>query len=133
MNPNQFRWMMALTVLAGLLGGGVTHWLWMDQTAYAKKPGREVMVLRAEKFELVDKAGHEHGSLSMGPDGNPAFVLYDVDHNVRLVAELMANGNPRLFFSDQEGRIRNIVGTTADGSPILQLKGKDRQVIWSAP
>ena len=37
MNRNQFRGLMALTVLAGLLGGGVTHWLWMDQTAYAKK------------------------------------------------------------------------------------------------
>jgi hypothetical protein len=122
-----------LAILLGVaVGIMATSWL-PEKSAYAEKTAPHAKVLQAERFELVDDGGHEHASLGFGPDGNPSLVLFDVDHNVRVVVEMMADGNARMFFSDQEGKVRSVIGTAADGSPVLQLKGEDRQVIWSAP
>lgn len=120
-------------ILLGMAGGIIAVTWLPEKSAYAEKIAPHAKVIQAGRFELVDKGGHEHASLGFGPDGNPSMVLFDVDHNVRVVVEMMAEGNARMFFSDQEGKIRSVIGTDKDGSPVLQLKGPDRQVIWSAP
>ncbi len=133
MNHKQFTWTLVMTIVAAFLGGTLSTQLFSGTAAMADGSAHEGTVIKAGKFLLVDKGGHEHGSLAIGPDGNPSLILYDVDHNVRFVAELMAKGNPRLFFSDQNGKIRSVIGTSADGSPLLQLKDENRAIVWSAP
>jgi hypothetical protein len=133
MNQKQFAILIVVAMVTGLAGGSTSSWLLMGKPAFAQKTTPQVKVIRAEKFELVDKGGHEHGSLEIGPDGNPAFVLYDVDHHSRVVLDLMANGNARLFLSDQEGKIRSVLGLQIDGSPFLHLKDENRQIIWAVP
>jgi hypothetical protein len=133
MNQKQFALFGAVAVMTGLAGGAVSSWLLTGKPAFAQKTTPHEKVIQAEKFELVDKEGHEHGSLAISPDGNPAFVLYDVDHHSRVVLDLMANGNARLFLSDQEGKIRSVLGLQIDGSPFLHLKDENRQIIWAAP
>jgi len=133
MNRLQLALCIGFATLLGVATGiSATSWL-SEKSAYAEKTAPHAKVLQAERFELVDEGGHEHASLGLGPDGNPSLILYDVAHNVRVVVEMMADGNARMFFSDQEGKVRSVIGTAADGSPLLQLKGEDRQVIWSAP
>jgi hypothetical protein len=133
MKPSQSGWMLTLALIAGLAGGAAFQWLFTERPAFAEKTPLHEKVLKAEKFELVDEGGHEHASLAIGADGTPSMVLYDVDHSVRLVVELMAKGNARVFFSDQNGKIRHVLGTAEDGSPFIQFRDRERNVVWSAP
>jgi hypothetical protein len=54
---------------------------------FAEKTPGEATVIRAEKFEVVDKNGRVRGELGLRSDGVPVLRLYDED------------GNPRVGFS----------------------------------
>ena len=122
-----------LALAGGLAGGAVSGWLFTGEPAFAAKASDHAKILRAEKFELVDSGGHGHASLEMQPDGNPALILFDADHNVHAVLDMTGGGNPQLFLSDTKRKMRTIFGLANDGSPFLHLKDANRQVIGSAP
>jgi hypothetical protein len=78
---------VALALVSGLVGGSLSSQLLTGTPVFAEKTSRETTIIRAEKFEVVDKDGRVHGELGLRSDGTPVLRLYDED------------GNPRVGFS----------------------------------
>ncbi|HXG18061.1 MAG TPA: hypothetical protein VNN62_03165 [Methylomirabilota bacterium] len=83
---------------AGLVGGGVSSQFLAGTPALAEKTIQEPQVIRAEKFEVVDKNGRVRGELGLRSDGVPVLRLYDED------------GAPRVGFSPKadEGHLWSV-------------------------
>jgi hypothetical protein len=65
---------------------------------FAEKTPQETKIIRAEKFEVVDKDGKVRGELGLRSDGVPVLRLYDED------------GVPQVGFSPRgdEGRVWSV-------------------------
>src|SRR5262245_31109035 len=87
MSRQQHGLTVALALTSGLLGGVVSSQFLVGTPVFAQKAPRERQVIRAEKFEVVDKDGKVRGELGLRHDGVPILRLYDED------------GSPRVGFS----------------------------------
>ncbi len=85
---------VALALGSGLVGG-IASQFFTGTPALADKTSQEPQVIRAERFEVVDKNGVVRGELGLRGDGTPILRLYDED------------GNPQVGFSPKgdEGHV----------------------------
>ena len=77
MNGKQTVLIVAVALVAGLVGGVVASWFLMGAPVFAQKAPQPEKVLQAEKFELVDQAGKTRAGLRMAPNGRLGLDLYD--------------------------------------------------------
>lgn len=89
---------IVLGLISGLVGGAVSSPFLAGTPVFAEKALQEPKVIRAEKFEVVDKNGKVRGELGLRSDGTPILRLYDED------------GNPRVGLSpkNDEGQIWSV-------------------------
>jgi len=129
MSRKQYGLMLVLAVIAGLVGGVVSSFLFMGTPVFAQKT--EVAdIIRAKRFEVVDKDGKLHAALYLLA-GEPGLVLYD--KNEKPCAEFsLYNGEPGLSFRDKNSKSRFVLGLD-NGEPLLRFTDKNDKVIWSAP
>jgi hypothetical protein len=78
---------IVLGLISGLVGGVVASPFLAGTPVFAEKAFQEPKVIRAEKFEIVDKNGRVRGEFGLRSDGTPVLRLYDED------------GIPRVGFS----------------------------------
>ncbi len=119
-----------MAVFAGLLGGVVSSWLFVGTPVFAQKT--EVAgVIRAERFEVVDKNGKFRAVFYLW-EGEPSLALFDKNgKNPALLA--LENGKPLLALADKNEKRRAGLFLSADGEPYLGLFDQNGKVIWSAP
>jgi hypothetical protein len=92
-------------------------------------------VVRAQKFELVDRNGKERTVLAL-MDGQPVLALLDEKGLWRAALSLDSDGSPRLGLLDEKGKIRADLSLNPDGRPRLGLldeKGKIRADLSLSP
>jgi len=76
MNRKQHTLTIVLSLVAGLVGGVVSTQLFMGQPVFAEKKPTHQKVLRAERFELVDKEGFVWGKLEQMADGGVISINF---------------------------------------------------------
>jgi hypothetical protein len=87
MSSNQLGRTIAIALISGVSGGIGSSLFLVGTPVLAERTAQETKIIRAEKFEVVDKDGRVHGELGLRHDGVPVLRLYDED------------GNPRVGFS----------------------------------
>jgi hypothetical protein len=85
-------------------------------------------VVKAERFELVDKRGLPQATWSLGNDAN-ALAFLDKAGKVRAMFGVTSDGLPGLTLYDKSGapRLYAYVGND-DSAPALKLLGQDNKV-----
>ena len=69
MSKNQYRLMLGLAMVTGLVGSGISSFLFTGSAVFALRTPTPAEVLRAQRFELLDKEGQPRARLSLGEGG----------------------------------------------------------------
>ena len=104
MDKRQYMLTVALAVVAGLVGGVVSSWLFMGAPVVTQKTPQVAEVVGAERFEVVDKDGKLRAALWLD-NGEPNLVLADKTGKIRAKLSL-ADGKPALWLADKNGKPR---------------------------
>ena len=115
MTRKQYLLGLAVLALSGLLGGGLSGWLFQSPAqAQGATP------LTVSELRLVDSAGRARALLSL-VRGKPRLILMDQQGEFRVELGLSADGSPGLRLRDKEGRDRTALALEAAGPPGLTL------------
>jgi len=109
MSKRQFRILMVLTVVSGLVGGGLSDWLFRGLPARAAQATTPPKVIEAQEFRLVD----EEGSLLafLGADeGLPILCFAGAENNPQVLIGVVEEGAPGVALADAEGQLRTVLG-----------------------
>src|SRR3712207_4774966 len=79
MSRSQYGLTLVMTMIAGLAGGLVSTHLFTGGPVCAQQPPQQAEVVRAEKFEVIDKGGKARIVLTVKDDGSPTLGLLDQD------------------------------------------------------
>lgn len=160
MTRAQFRILMLLTVVSGLVGGGLSDWLFRGLAARAAQTTVAPKMIEAQEFRLVDEKGNKRAALAFtaeefGPvDKSPVLcffdaagrgrvglglayevpflLMYDAAGYERVELAIWDEGRPRLKLSDDTGTLRAVIGSTTMESTIT-LFNDSSDVLWQAP
>lgn len=77
MTKSQFRLLILLTVLSGLVGGMLADLLSRGLPAAMAQPASASQIIKGQGFQLVDAAGEPRADLRLCADGSPALTLAD--------------------------------------------------------
>lgn len=89
-------------------------------------PGPVEEVVRAERFELVDKTGQLRGGMITSEDGTASIALSDRNGRPMIIAGVEKDGRNATFsISDDSGRERIVLKMSEDGIPLAILRGND--------
>ena len=98
-------------------------------TARAQEATKPMAIVRAEAFELVDKAGKVVAQLHVGEDGGGNIRLRSGDGMVRVKLGATADGSGLLLF-DKEAEPAVWLATNKSGTSVtLAEKGKEKKVL----
>jgi hypothetical protein len=131
MDNRQYGGLLLVTAFTGLIGGIGVNWSLMGALGWAQKTCEQTPVVRAERFEVVDKDGKLRATLGIGAEGATGLVLPDglvlTDKNgqPRASLGLAADGAPGLMLYDPGLRYRVALDVAPDGAPALALAGKE--------
>lgn len=142
MNRKQYIILLVSAVIAALLGGLLSGYIFSEKSVIAQETGT---MLQAEQFRLVDKNGKILAVLAISPDTRePFFAIYSKhDDKYRAMIDIF-NGGPRLVLRDVTGQTRVTLGATEvvnKPKGILEKKAvssliffnSNGEMIWSAP
>ena len=94
-------------------------------------------VVRANKFELMDKQGKIRAVLGLSPEGEPRLALADPAGQMLAALSLEIDPKytvekiPTLRFFDRAGKIRNEIGLNRYGDPTMVLYHKEGKTLAS--
>ncbi|MCS6926253.1 MAG: hypothetical protein NZ578_10190 [Candidatus Binatia bacterium] len=131
MDKRQYGGLLLGTILAGFIGGIGASWVLHSAPTWAQKTCELPAVIRAERFEVVDRDGKLRATLGTGSTGAPGPVLSDglvlIDNNGQPRANLglAADGAPGLMMYDPGLRYRIALDVAPDGAPALALASKE--------
>ena len=78
MSKRQFRILMVLTVISGLVGGGLSDWLFRGLPVRAAQSTVAPQVIEAQEFRVVDAEGNTRARLGYAKeDGMASLYLWD--------------------------------------------------------
>ena len=138
MSKRQYLLLIAVTVIAGLIGGGLSGKVLAPRRAIAQITQDHERVITAEQFQLVDKEGNMRVIIGMSPKGEPVLGFTDENGKTRIFLGLTSadgetwpilkfrdaaedmrisisggNGNPRISVLDEYGNSRAVIGCAA--------------------
>ena len=103
-------------LVAAVLGGGVSHWLFTPQSASAQEAGHPRWV-RGVTFYLVDEDDEKVlATMALDDGGLPYFELRDRTETARLKFQLTSGGHPTVTVLDAQGNARASLGADPDGA-----------------
>ena len=137
MKRREYLLLVALTVVAGLVGGAASNRMFMARTATAQEPvkGRNIFegmspvtqgaeyhkkVITAEELRIVDRDGNMRAVLGMLPKGGVGLSLHDEDGNGR-VSLAFVDGEMGLDFFDEDGELVGVIGILGGKFPGIGL------------
>jgi hypothetical protein len=132
---------LVAAIMAGLVGGMVSVWLFDKGVAFARKGSKEKQVVTAEDFHLVDGSGRLRGALFVSAKGEPGFALFDKEGKDRILLMLNADGSAAIELHDEAGESRARLALAKEGKPTLSLVGdpavmlldNKEKSLWKAP
>jgi hypothetical protein len=92
MNKQRHSLTLLLALMAGLVGGVVSNQFFMGQLVFAEKKPAHEKVIRAESFEVVDRDGNVHASLSRSEYGTTSLLLIPQETDYAFSAIVSSSG-----------------------------------------
>ncbi len=132
MTKAQFRVLMLLTVISGLVGGGLADLLFRGLAARAAQTTAAPKVIEAQEFRLVDSTGKQRAVLGLSHTGALGLWLYDAAGKGRASLGLLGDGKPFLSLRDAANKRRVYLSLLDWGEPFLSLRddtGQNRAVV----
>ncbi len=120
----QYAVVLTLAVVAGLVGGVASSWLFLRAPMFAHKTPQVAEVIRAKQFVVVDQDGNMRAELSLNADGKPGMALYDENEKYRVTLGLNKDGEPGLRLYDKDGKTSVMLSLNKDEEPSLWLADK---------
>lgn len=93
-------------------------------------------IVRAHRFELVDRQGRIRGGLGFARDGSPALALFDAEGRPHARAELgLRRDGPSLALTDSRGAVRLLARCTEEMTALFinDAKGRTRLLLGLDP
>jgi len=145
MKRKEYILLLSASIVAALLGGLLSGYIFSGKTAVAVEPQQTGIMVQAEQFRLVGKNGKTLAVLATSMDtGEPFFAIYSKkDDNYRAMLDLF-DGGPRLIMRDVTGQTRATFGATEvvdktrgtlekRAVSSLAFFDSDGKLVWSAP
>jgi hypothetical protein len=145
MKRKEYILLLSASIVAALLGGLFSGYIFSGKTAIAVETPPQTGLVKAEQIQLVGKDGKLLAVLASSEDtGEPFFAIYSKkDNNYRAMLDLF-DGGPRLILRDVTGQTRATFGATEvvdKNKGILEKRAvsslsffdSDGKLIWSAP
>lgn len=128
MEGNRHWLTLVLAVIAGLVGGVASNYLFMIEPVFALKVPQQAKVVTTEEFRLVDTNGQPRAWLRLEADGEPRLTLADKDGapRVELGGTRAGAARPALLLYDEHGRWRAILSLWEDGVPYLSFSDEKK-------
>ena len=82
-------------------------------------------IVRAARFELVDRDGTCRATFGFHDDGTPALDIMDREGRIRASVGVMFNGAPIIGVYDEAGQVSVGLTVLTDGTSALHLCGRD--------
>ncbi|MBU2550212.1 MAG: hypothetical protein KKB20_17520 [Proteobacteria bacterium] len=121
MSRRQYLLSLAVLALSGLLGGGLSGWLFQTPAQAGSSKS-----LTVEELRLVDGEGRAKALLSL-LRGKPRLILIDQKGEFRAELGLEADGSPGLWLRDREGRNRAVLALAEEGQPALTCSDPEKR------
>ncbi|HGE70750.1 TPA: hypothetical protein ENX78_07945 [Candidatus Poribacteria bacterium] len=145
MNRKQYIVLLSSAIIAGLLGGLISGYIFSEKTVIAQEAPQTSTLLQAEQIRLVGSDGKILAVLAVSPDTRePFFAIYSrKDDKYRAMIDIF-DGGPRLVLRDVTGQTRVTLGATEvvnKPKGILEKRAvssltffnSNGELIWSAP
>lgn len=120
------NWAYAMLALGGGVLGGLVAMQLAPTVAIA---ARAVHTLRAERFELVDKAGSRRAVFEVSPSGMADLMLYDGAGHDRAEYRVSRDGVATLGFYDETGARRVLLGAVPGGRNGVTVYGNNGRLL----
>lgn len=145
MEKGHYGLILVVALIAGFVGGFISHQLFMDRPAFAEKQPMHQKVVRGEQFDLVDRSGKIRGSWNVSKDGDPMLILFDNTGTPRFTLTVAREGaclslnnkggvpcanlletkfGSVLRFFDENGSMHVGLGMDTNEGPYLSLRDK---------
>lgn len=129
MSKKQYFLLAVLVVISGLIGGGLSNWLFLEKSAFATKTAQSENFIVTEELRIVDKSGRERLTLGLNTKGNPRIVIWNINNNrSSMTLGMDKEGNPGLTFWDKNGIGRASFSLSAEGDPKIRLIDKNGKI-----
>ncbi len=132
MSKKQYLLLVGLVVVSGIIGGGLSNWFLMGDSAFAKKVAGELTpadyekVVMAKELRLVDSEGRERITVGMNNKDKPRIVFWNPDNGKSsIILGLNDDDTPGLTFWDNEGKSRANIILNNNQDPQLRFIDKD--------
>lgn len=120
------NWAYAILALGGGFLGGLAATQLAPTVADAARGARTI---RAERFELVDKAGTRRAALEVTPTGMSDLLLYDGNGRDRAEYRVSRDGVATLGFYDASGAHRVLLGEAPGGRNGVTVYGNHGRLL----
>ena len=129
MNKKQFSLMVTVAVFSGLVGGGISSWLFMTQLVMAQDVSPKV--IQAQEFQVVDDVGRVRIRLGFGTfddsgDGEETHLLFLDETGEEHVMIRDTFGGPYLQLQENDMGSSISLGSTFGGKPRLAMLNSRR-------
>lgn len=129
MSKKQYCLLAILVVISGLIGGGLSNWLFLEKNAFATKTAQLENFITTEELRIVDKSGRERLTLGLNAEGETRIVMWNINNNKSsLIIGLDKEGSPGLTFWDKNGKGRLSFSLSTEGDPKLRLIDKNGKI-----
>ncbi|MGR3317101.1 MAG: hypothetical protein ACUZ8O_01285 [Candidatus Anammoxibacter sp.] len=130
MNRKQYSILVVLVIVSGLVGGGMSNWIFKGEFAFAKKISNKSLlpehVVTTEELRIVGKDGMEHITMGINKKGEPRIVFWNVNNRKSsIVLGLNNSDSPALTFWDRNGKSRVTLVLNDNGDPKLRFIDKN--------
>ena len=112
---------LALAVLAGFVGGGMSGRLAAPEPVGAQVAPTRIKILETESVHLLDKAGRTRGALEVLGDGSAVLAIGNKDGVIRVRLGVENNGTAFLDLRDEKAQSRGVFLINSAGSPTLMV------------
>lgn len=131
MTRKQYAFAFASMVMAGFLGGLMSGRIFTAQPILAQATHEKM--IRAERFELVDKNGRVLAELGTRPAGvgdrTVGLILNGVKGHGEFRISVTEDGRPFLTMNDRNGSYRFGIIVGPDRNPEISFSGTDRSLM----
>lgn len=142
MARKQYVFMLALALIAGVIGGALTSKFWLLRTLKTPEDSEVRKVIVANEIHLVDNEGKDRWVLALSKEGEPSVTF--VNKNgwapmaigvnkdglpfFNMILEPSKHRGPTLVLMDSTMKNRALLGLREDGEPYLALLDNNGQI-----
>jgi hypothetical protein len=120
------NWIFAALALGGGFLGGLMA---LELAPSAVEAAHSMPAVRAQEFELVDRAGTRRAIMNITKGGMADLAMYDGHQRDRTELRVTEDGTATLGFYDEKGARRVLIGAVPGGRDGVTVYGNDSRIL----